>query len=1158
MLTDVLKLLCYVSHLFHFFWTVNLFAATQRSTIMAEQHPSAVSVWDRTSYHNFSPETSSTLQIPLGDEDEMLLASSFKAVPEGPSEDPFSNYSWKPPNTEHMKRWRKATWTLNAVRRFRYTLNIEGYEEKLKGRPNARFRVGTHTILALNRMQLAAGVKPQYALPGEFGVTPETLTNLLQCREVEDLQLLGGLDTLAHNLHTNLEFGIEESSEEMEKRKSVYGTNTYSKKKIKGFWSFVWDACKDTTLNILMVCAVVSLGTGIWTEGIKKGWYEGTSIAFAVLLVIVVTAVSDYKQGLQFRNLNKEKENIQIAVVRGCQRQTVSIFDLVVGDIVPLSIGGQVPGDGIFVDGHSLSIDESAMTGESEPAKKDKSRPFLLSGCKVQDGQGTMLITGVGANTEWGQTMASISEDNGAETPLQVRLNGAATFIGKVGLSVAIMVFIIMFIRYFAIDFKNAPPDQRTAMVVIKRLVSIFSIAVTIVVVAVPEGLPLAVTLTLAYSMRKMMADKSLVRQLAACETMGSATTICSDKTGTLTTNMMTVTKAWVAGEVTERFDDHSLPSGLHQTLVQSICINSNGTVSPPKDGQDEVISGSPTESAVLAWGIKLGMNFRELRSNVGHLDILHVETFNSEKKRAGVVYKLSGDIVQVHWKGAAEIILDLCTKWVTSDDSIEVLTDEKTEEIKRVIEGMAAKSLRCIAFAYKAISEGEVPLDEEERRDWKAPDTGLALMAIAGIKDPCRPGVREAVEKCQRAGVKVRMVTGDNIFTAKSIAEECGILQAGDMVVEGKDFRNWDDTRLKNDLEKLVVMARSLPSDKLKLVKALKAIGNVVAVTGDGTNDAPALNEADIGLSMGIAGTEVAKESSDIIILDDNFSSVVKVVRWGRSVYANIQKFIQFQLTVNVVALVINFVAAVSSGAVPLTAVQLLWVNLIMDTMGALALATESPTDDLMERDPVGRKEPLITNVMWRNIFGQAVYQIVILLTLNYAGNQILGLTGTKAEKDLMRNTIIFNAFVFCQVFNEINARRPDNVNVFQGIHKNFLFMGIIFFSVVFQFIIVTFLNNFAETTKLPVKWWGLCVLIGIVAIPLAALVKCIPVPEKPLLEFSCFPSKSWFRLKRRQNNELITTIVESSASGRSISRRRRRRAAVPNSTDTNITILQ
>ncbi|KAL9670216.1 hypothetical protein QQ045_007767 [Rhodiola kirilowii] len=344
-------------------------------------------------------------------------------------------------------------------------------------------------------------------------------------------------------------------------------------------------------------------------------------------------------------------------------------------------------------------------------------------------------------------------------------------------------------------------------------------------------------------------------------------------------------------------------------------------------------------------------------------------------------------------------------------------------------------------------------------------------------------------------------MITGDNVFTAKAIATECGILRPDqDMdgaVVEGVEFRNYTNEERMAKVEKICVMARSSPFDKLLMVQCLKQKGHVVAVTGDGTNDAPALKEADIGLSMGIQGTEVAKESSDIVILDDNFASVATVLSWGRCVYTNIQKFIQFQLTVNVAALVINFVAAVSAGEVPLTAVQLLWVNLIMDTLGALALATERPTKELMDKAPVGRTAPLITNVMWRNLLAQSMYQITILLTLQFKGRALFDVS----EK--VKDTLIFNIFVLCQVFNEFNARKLEKKNVFEGIHKNKLFLGIIAVTVIFQVIMIEFLNKFAHTERLDWGQWGACVAVAAASWPIGWVVKCIPVSDTPFLNY-------------------------------------------------------
>ncbi|VAI19283.1 unnamed protein product [Triticum turgidum subsp. durum] len=916
---------------------------------------------------------------------------------------------------------------------------------------------------------------------------------------------------------------------------------------------FVFEACQDLTLVILMVAAAISLSLGMATEGVKDGWYDGGSIFFAVFLVIFVTATSDYRQSLQFQHLNEEKQNIQVEVIRGGKRVGASIFDLVVGDVVPLKIGDQVPADGVLISGHSLAIDESSMTGESKIVHKDQKAPMLMSGCKVVDGYGSMLVTGVGTNTEWGTLMANLSEDIGEETPLQVRLNGVATLIGIVGLSVAGVVLVVLWIRYFTGHSNN--PDGTTAFVAgttgakqgFMGAISIFTVAVTIVVVAVPEGLPLAVTLTLAYSMRKMMRDKALVmhtkrftkknlyssinlcfwfriqvRRLSSCETMGSATTICSDKTGTLTLNKMTVVEAYLSGTKLNPCDNTGMIfSSVASLLVEGIAQNTAGAVFSPEDGGAAEVAGSPTEKAILSWGLEIGMNFTDVRSKSS---VLRVLPFNSVKKRGGVAVQVSDAYVHIHWKGAAELVLASCKSWFSVDGSVHPMSSDKYNELKRFIDDMSMSSLRCIAFAYCTCELSMVPREDLDK--WQLPEENLTLLGMVGIKDPCRPGVRDAVQLCSAAGVKVRMVTGDNVETAKAIAFECGILNAKDaasetIIIEGKVFREMSETAREEVADKITVMARSSPNDKLLLVQALKRKGHVVAVTGDGTNDAPALHEADIGLSMGISGTEVAKESSDIIILDDDFTSVVKVVRWGRSVYANIQKFIQFQLTVNVAALVINVVAAVSSGAVPLNAVELLWVNLIMDTLGALALATEPPTDNLMKRHPVGRREPLVTNIMWRNLFIQALYQITVLLVFNFDGKRIFHLHNESREcADKMKNTFVFNAFVFCQIFNEFNARKPEEKNVLRGVTSNRLFMGIVGITTVLQILIIEFLGKFFGTVRLGWKLWLLSVAIGAVSWPLAYVGKSIPVPARPFqdyLKHCC----AWRRPRRRDEEQ-------------------------------------
>ncbi|RZC48947.1 hypothetical protein C5167_017373 [Papaver somniferum] len=712
--------------------------------------------------------------------------------------------------------------------------------------------------------------------------------------------------------------------------------------------------------------------------------------------------------------------NIQTDAVRDGRRHTMSIFDIVVGDVICLKIGDQIPADGLFLSGHSLQVDESSMTGETEPLEINVSRnPFLLLGCKVVDGYGYMIATSVGMDTAWGEMMSSVSNDSSERTPLQVRLDKLTSYIGKVGLTVAFLVLVVLSARYFTV-------------------VRVISDAVTIVVVAIPEGLPLAVTLTLAYSMKRMMADQAMVRKLASCETMGSATTICTDKTGTLTLNQMKVTKFFLGQEAMK--DEKASPavsSDVLELFYQGVGLNTTGSIYAPTSGMIPEISGSPTKKALLSWAVSnLGMDMEELKRSC---TVLHVVAFNSEKKRSGIsLKKKNSNAVHVHWKGAAEMILAMCSSYYGSTGVIQVMGEGERMKLEEIIKNMADQSLRCIAFAYGQFQEEDLEKNDGEEAGQKLKEDGLTLLGLVGLKDPCRPGVRKAVEACKNAGVSIKMITGDNIFTARAIATECGILDPSDpnlnngAVVEGVEFRNYIVEERMEKVDRISVMARSSPFDKLLMVQCLKQKGHVVAVTGDGTNDAPALKEADVGLSMGIQGTEVAKESSDIVILDDNFATVVTVLRWGRCVYTNIQKFIQFQLTVNIAALVINFIAAASAGEVPLTTVQLLWVNLIMDTLGAPSLGH-------------------------RQTYRRAY---------------------------------------------EKNHQKLEKKNVFEGVLKNKLFLGIIGITIVLQVVMVEFLKKFADTERLNWGQWGACIGIAIISWPIGWVVKCIPVPEKPLFD--------------------------------------------------------
>uniref|UniRef100_A0A2N9G7S5 Calcium-transporting ATPase n=1 Tax=Fagus sylvatica TaxID=28930 RepID=A0A2N9G7S5_FAGSY len=869
--------------------------------------------------------------------------------------------------TRAHKRWRIAYYAISSIR-FMIFLTKEIVPKINQHNPGKAHLYTTLDIEPSSPDHLEIVAKNIDSEIVAKNTDSTSLTEMVKEKSIIAFRNFGGVAGVATTLKTNLESGIHDNDQEVSQRREMFGANTYHKPPPKGLLFHVMEAFRDTTILILMACAALSLGFGIKEHGGKEGWYEGGSIFAAVFIVIIVSAFSNFRQEGQFNKLSKLSNNINVDVLRHKRRQEISIFDIVVGDVTFLNIGDQVPADGLFIDGHSLQIDESSMTGESDHVEVDSTEnPFLLSGSKVVDGYGRMLVTSVGMNTAWGEMMSSISQDSNERTPLQARLDKLTSSIGKVGLTVALLVLLVLLIRYFTGNTKDENGNiEYTSKTNVDQtfngIVRIVAAAVTIVVVAIPEGLPLAVTLTLAYSMKRMMADHAMVRKLSACETMGSATIICTDKTGTLTLNQMKVTKFWLGEESIE--DDSSIviaPKVL--TLFhQGVGLNTTGTIYKPASGSEPEIFGSPTEKAILSWAIlELGMDMENLKQDY---EVLQVETFNSEKKRSGVAVKKKVDnTVHVHWKGAAEMILAMCSSFCQSNGNTKSL-DEDRDTFEKIIQGMAAGSLRCIAFAYRQISEKEIGCHDEKRTSQQLEENNLTLLGIVGLKDPCRPGVNKAVEACKLAGVGIKMITGDNVFTAKAIATECGILdqnhQVNGEVVEGMQFRNYTH---EERMEKSLEMAR---------------------------NDAPALKEADIGLSMGLQGTEVAKESSDIVILDDDFASVATVLRWGRCVYNNIQKFIQFQLTVNVAALVINFIAAVSAGEVPLTTVQLLWVNLIMDSLGALALATERPTNELMHKSPVGRTEPLITNIMWRNLLAQSLFQISVLLTFQYKGESI------------------------------------------------------------------------------------------------------------------------------------------------------------------------
>ncbi|KAM6121068.1 plasma membrane calcium-transporting ATPase 2 isoform 8-T8 [Pterocles gutturalis] len=651
---------------------------------------------------------------------------------------------------------------------------------------------------------------------------------------------------------------------------------------------------------------------------------------------------------------------------------------------------------------------------------------------------------------------------------LQGKLTKLAVQIGKAGLVMSAITVIIL-VLYFAIDTFVVNKKQwlpECTPVYVQYFVKFFIIGVTVLVVAVPEGLPLAVTISLAYSVKKMMKDNNLVRHLDACETMGNATAICSDKTGTLTTNRMTVVQAYV-GDVhyKEIPDPDSVPAKTLDLLVNAIAINSAYTTKilpPEKEGGLPRQVGNKTECGLLGFVLDLKQDYEPVRNLIPEEKLYKVYTFNSVRKSMSTVIKMPDGSFRMYSKGASEIVLKKCSKILNAAGEPRVFRPrDRDEMVKKVIEPMACDGLRTICVAFRDFNSSPEP-------DWDNENdilSDLTCICVVGIEDPVRPEVPEAIRKCQRAGITVRMVTGDNINTARAIAIKCGIIHPGEdfLCLEGKEFnrriRNEkgeiEQERIDKIWPKLRVLARSSPTDKHTLVKGIidstqVEQRQVVAVTGDGTNDGPALKKADVGFAMGIAGTDVAKEASDIILTDDNFSSIVKAVMWGRNVYDSISKFLQFQLTVNIVAVIVAFTGACITQDSPLKAVQMLWVNLIMDTFASLALATEPPTEALLLRKPYGRNKPLISRTMMKNILGHAVYQLTLIFTLLFVGEKMFKIdSGRNAplhSPPSEHYTIIFNTFVMMQLFNEINARKIHGErNVFDGIFRNPIFCTIV-----------------------------------------------------------------------------------------------------------------
>ena len=704
----------------------------------------------------------------------------------------------------------------------------------------------------------------------------------------------------------------------------------------------------------------------------------------------------------------------------------------------------QLVADARLLESNDLSTDESSLTGESLPAAKEadyvcpqstpvaERRNMLYSGCFVSSGTGKAVVTAVGNNTEFGQIAKELSSIEKDTTPLQEKLDRLGKVITVLGATAAFIVFAIQIIGFAMSHTMNW-----------ETVSDAFITSIVLIVAAVPEGLPTIVAVSLALNIIKMSRENALVKKMIACETVGCINIICSDKTGTLTENKMTVQQIYAKGELLE-------PEKLTDVcLLKNFCINSNANVTI-EDGKDSFI-GNPTECALLVAARKAGWDYTKKREET---DIAHIFPFSSQKKDMSTILR-TAEGYMLYVKGNPEKIMNLSVN----------LSDEEKNALEEKITSFQSRAGRILAFAHKKLDQytGEETQEELE--------TDLIYDGFVVISDPLSPDVYGAIGRCRKAGIEVKMLTGDNILTARAIADELHMLDADHIAVEASEIENMSDEELAQALKKIQVIARSTPLVKMRVVKALKAQGNVVAVTGDGINDAPAIKNADVGIAMGIAGTEVTKEASDIVLLDDSFSTIMKAVQWGRAIYENFKRFIQFQLTVNVSSVVVVVCSILAGFETPFTALELLWINIIMDGPPALTLGLEPIRDDILNHPPTRRDENIISRSMISRIFVNGIF-ISIVFMLQHFTNFL----GAAPEQE---STVLFTLFVVFQLFNAFNCRELDRTPMYKNLLNNKLMLGIFLLVLILQIIITQAGGAVFETVPLSVGLW--CKILGV-----------------------------------------------------------------------------
>ena len=849
------------------------------------------------------------------------------------------------------------------------------------------------------------------------------------------------------------------SNDEVEVSRKKNGTNSFGEQEKVFLIKRIWEAATEPMLVLLIIAAIITIAVNVtnYVRGSEYNFLECAGIIVAIALCIIITVITEGKSAKAFEALNKINEDTLVKVIRNGEAQYVPQREIVVGDILLLETGDKIVADGRLIETQELSVDESALTGESDHVTKDENfvgedgtqvadrKNMAYSGCFVSGGTAKMVVTGVGLNTEFGQIANELSSVEKTSTPLQEKLDRMGKMIAILGIIAAVVVLGIQIWQ-----------DAMNANLNFESISEAFITSIVLIVAAVPEGLPTIVAVSLALNIIKMSHENALVKKMVACETIGCVNIICSDKTGTLTENKMTVKKFYADDKLIE-------PDELTDEMIINNCaVNSNANLTL-EDGNYTFV-GNPTECALLVGLKKSNYDYENIRSKA---DELKTFAFSSQKKMMTRIVKMDGKVM-AFMKGSPGKIIHRCMN----------VDEAKEKELDQLMESFQEQAGRLIAFAHRELDSYNGESEEVVEKDF-------IFDGFAVISDPLSDDVYDSLAKCHKAGIEVKMLTGDNIVTATAIANELHLLGDNGVAVEAKDIDEMSDEELIEALKNIRVIARSTPMIKMRVVRLLKSVGNVVAVTGDGINDAPAIKHADVGIAMGIAGTEVTKEASDIVLLDDSFTTIVKAVKWGRGIYENFKRFIQFQLTVNVSSVVVIICSIVAGFKSPFTALELLWINIIMDGPPALTLGLEPMRDNLFDKKPTKRNENIISKKMLTRIMLNGIFISVIFMIQHF----INFLGASKGEEA----TVLFTLFVLFQMFNAFNCRELDYTPMYKNILKNKLMLGVFLIVLVVQFVITQFGKPVFGTVALSWAMWGKMMLVALSVVVVNELAKFI-----------------------------------------------------------------